>query len=117
MSPMAPPKPCAHPMCPELVPTKQTYCQAHQRQRWREQNERKGKWRKFYGSARWRKVRKIVLASHPTCQVCKRREAREVHHVKPLREHPELAYDLENLVACCSHCHRSHEARKQRLWE
>ena len=31
--------------------------------------------------------------------------AKQVHHVKGLATHPELAYDLDNLMSVCTRCH------------
>jgi 5-methylcytosine-specific restriction endonuclease McrA len=31
--------------------------------------------------------------------------ARYVHHIKPKREYPDLALDIENLMSLCRMCH------------
>ena len=36
--------------------------------------------------------------------------AKEVHHIKPVRTHPELAYEPTNLVPMCTQCHREIDA-------
>ena len=57
----------------------------------------------------WEKVRKMFLAEHPLCEDCAAQglttPATEVHHIKPLRGHPELHYAPENLAALCKMCH------------
>ena len=43
------------------------------------------------------------------CQHCKSKgeanKANTVHHIKHLKQHPELALDEENLMAVCKECH------------
>lgn len=69
----------------------------------------------FYNSRGWRNLsEEIINANHRECQMCKRdhtlTRATLVHHIKPLREHPELAYDRNNLMPLCHDCHeRIHE--------
>ena len=62
----------------------------------------------------WQKVRAMKLAQDPLCERCKSTGriigASEVHHIRPLRSHPELAYDLSNLLSLCVPCHRQIDA-------
>ena len=37
--------------------------------------------------------------------------ADEVHHIKELREYPELALDDDNLVSLCAKCHNMRHGR------
>lgn len=39
------------------------------------------------------------------CRECSARGRLEVHHIKRVKHHPELAYDLENLKTLCGRCH------------
>jgi 5-methylcytosine-specific restriction endonuclease McrA len=39
------------------------------------------------------------------CVKCGARGRLEVDHIKPVRTHPELAFDLGNLQAICAPCH------------
>lgn len=59
--------------------------------------------------AQWRDVRRMVLAREPLCRDCLMRglttAATQVDHVLGLVEHPELAYDLDNLAPICDACH------------
>ena len=84
------------------------------------------------------------MRDHYECQDCRKRlqkaaekgqqlsgrdrkigRAEEVHHIKELKEHPELALDDDNLVSLCTQCHNMrHERnphkfvrRKKRLTE
>jgi 5-methylcytosine-specific restriction endonuclease McrA len=64
----------------------------------------------FYNSRGWRNLAdEVIVANHGECQMCKDSHiltrATLVHHVKPLREHPELAYDRSNLMPLCHDCH------------
>ena len=66
---------------------------------------------------RWRKVRAKKLRQNPVCEnpfdIPDHIEAaREVHHKKPVRQFPELAFDMENLTSLCIPCHhRIHNER------
>jgi 5-methylcytosine-specific restriction endonuclease McrA len=51
------------------------------------------------------------------CQDCLERDgaliaARFVHHVKPVRDYLELAFDLDNLRPLCAACHNRREKAK-----
>ncbi|HEY8066243.1 MAG TPA: HNH endonuclease [Methylosinus sp.] len=69
---------------------------------------------KITRSARWKSLRFIVLRRDGFKCVtpeCGARGALEVDHIKPVRTHPELAFDLSNLQSLCVACH----SRKTRL--
>ncbi|NKL23477.1 HNH endonuclease signature motif containing protein [Rhizobium leguminosarum] len=56
--------------------------------------------------SRWWPVRTAAVRRDDfKCQECGARGRLEVHHVKPVREAPELAYDLGNLKTLCVACH------------
>ncbi|SKA99822.1 HNH endonuclease [Caloramator quimbayensis] len=64
----------------------------------------------FYNSALWEHTRQEVLSEqHYECQICKDKgvytPAVTVHHIKFLRQHPELALTKSNLMAVCEECH------------
>lgn len=40
-----------------------------------------------------------------SCALCASSQKLELHHVKTVAEHPELAYDKENIQVLCSKCH------------
>ena len=75
----------------------------------------------FYGRAAWKRLRVMALnRDHWLCQECLRqgrlRQAREVHHLKPLEDYPELGLVLSNLESLCHDCHedtKSREGRKE----
>lgn len=71
---------------------------------------------KFYKSKAWSDCRKLVLTrDHYLCQSCLSKkkivQADVVHHKKELKDYPELALDLNNLVSWCHSCHNAHHKR------
>ena len=68
---------------------------------------------KFYNSRPWRKLRlKALERDHNECQLCKKNPevnkivlANTVHHIKEVKDRPDLAMDLDNLVSLCRNCH------------
>lgn len=61
---------------------------------------------------RWTALRAEILErDRYRCQCCGARGRLEVDHVKPVRTHPELAYEPRNLQALCPGCH----TRKTRI--
>lgn len=81
----------------------------------------------FYASGHWKRVRRDVLKHQKKrCWDCmhkspaKNRTGRNVHHLNPLRERPDLAlsefdeFGKQNLVCLCDSCHwERHHKRKQ----
>ena len=59
---------------------------------------------------RWDQLSRDYRRDHPLCEHCKCsgyvEPARQVHHIKPIDTHPELMYELSNLMAVCIPCHR-----------
>ena len=82
----------------------------------------------WYNSAAWRHTRAAVLRmDHYECQRCKARgrhsNAVIVHHVKHLRDRPDLAlsiYDPDTgerqLVSVCKRCHEELHPEAQRQY-
>ncbi|XOT28936.1 HNH endonuclease [Bacillus subtilis subsp. subtilis] len=73
--------------------------------------------RAFYKSKAWTECRALALTrDHGLCQDClkerKITKAQTVHHIKELRDHPELALTLENLVSLCNPCHNRRHPEK-----
>lgn len=67
---------------------------------------------------RWRKVREIKLSIDPLCEVCLDQglttKATMVHHIKPIKTHPELRLVLTNLQSLCNEHHE--ELEKEGRW-
>lgn len=92
--------PCGHTPCPKLV--RDTYCDDHEPNR--DRNRSKYKKRKIYKSARWNRISRQYLNTHPICEGCGRRASEEVDHITPLRDGGDK-WSSENLQALCSKCH------------
>lgn len=65
---------------------------------------------KFYKTTIWKKLRLEVLEKNNyDCEHCKSKgeanKANTVHHIKHLKQCPELALDKSNLMAVCKECH------------
>lgn len=57
-------------------------------------------------STRWKALRlKALRRDGFACVQCKAVGRLEVDHIKPVRTHPDLAYDLTNLQSLCPSCH------------
>lgn len=57
---------------------------------------------------RWPALRQMAKRRDKfQCQKCGARHRLEVDHIKPVRSHPELAFDLGNLMTLCGRCHGS----------
>lgn len=69
-------------------------------------------------SARWQRLRRIVLTREPTCRLCRaegRTElATQVDHIEPIQRRPELAFVEANLQPLCRACHDAKSARERR---
>ncbi|MGQ4666517.1 HNH endonuclease [Metabacillus halosaccharovorans] len=71
---------------------------------------RKNKLMKFYKSKEWLSLRgKALDRDNNECQMCKLKgkykQAENVHHIKEVKTHPELALSLDNLQCLCIRCH------------
>ena len=101
MMPSAPLKPCAAPRCPELVPRGTPRCPTHRTEHYRRQDAARPnkEQRKLYQSARWRKLRRIVLAEEPLCRACRWAASREVDHI--VRVQDGGSEDRRNLQGLC----------------
>lgn len=97
---------CGHPGCPELIPAGTKYCAKHSGLH--KDGERISSSRRGY-DRKWRAFRKRYLKAHPLCVECMKEgkyvAATDVDHIKTIRDHPELKYDLRNLQALCHSCH------------
>ena len=76
----------------------------------------------FYISKAWLHLRKEVLdEQHNECQLCKAKglfvSAVTVHHIKTVRQRPDLALTKSNLLCVCDDCHyKIHHTRKAK-WD
>ena len=72
---------------------------------------------KFYKSSAWEKKRlEILERDNYECQRCKEKggfsPATCVHHIKHLKDRPDLALDDDNLVSLCDACHNLEHPEK-----
>lgn len=79
---------------------------------------KQGNTKKFYKSKEWRKKRKeIIRRDNKECQRCKSDggfgRGETVHHIKHLKEYPELALVDSNLISLCFTCHNIEHPEKQ----
>lgn len=86
---------------------------------------------KFYQCKEWRTLRlKALERDNYECQECKKRgkvttskdTKLEVHHIKEVKKHPELALVLNNLKTVCVDCHNKEHGKldkyikQKRFW-
>lgn len=77
-----------------------------------------GKLDLFYKSKEWMSTRLDALKRDKNeCQHCKAagrmRKSDCVHHIKHLKDRPDLALKLSNLVSLCNSCHNVQHPEKQ----
>ena len=81
----------------------------------------------FYVSTQWKKLRRLVLnMDRFECQRCKvekhrYRRATIVHHVKHLKDRPDLALEIwdgkeRQLISVCKECHEDLHPESQRQY-
>jgi 5-methylcytosine-specific restriction endonuclease McrA len=76
--------------------------------------------RQFYLSAAWLHKRdKILERDHYECQKHKKQgrfaKATCVHHIKHLKDRPDLALADDNLISLCDSCHNEEHPEKLHL--
>ncbi len=60
----------------------------------------------IYGTERWKRVRFLAKKRDGfKCAECGAAGQLEVHHEKPVRYAPDLAFELSNLKTLCKACH------------
>lgn len=95
------------PRCPALVEKGTTYCPAHARQR--EQARPNADARRWYHTARWQRLRALVLMEEPLCRDCQAQgqvtASTDVDHITPHRGDAGRFWDSANLQGLCHACH------------
>jgi 5-methylcytosine-specific restriction endonuclease McrA len=62
--------------------------------------------RSLYSTERWKRVRFLAKKRDGfKCRECGASGQLEVHHERPIRHAPELAFELSNLKTLCKACH------------
>jgi 5-methylcytosine-specific restriction protein A len=112
--PTRPPKPCAEPRCPTLVPAGQRFCPDHKREHYRRFNAARGTVKEQNYGNTWKKLRDYYIARNVLCVMCLSkgvtRAAEEVDHVTPRRHGG--SDDTDNLQSLCKSCHSRKTARE-----
>ena len=60
--------------------------------------------KRLYSSKKWQELRKYILSRHPLC-FFDNHPATELHHIEPVKEHPEKFFEVNNLMPLCDECH------------
>lgn len=111
---MKPSKPCKKPGCRKLIKDGR-FCEEHQKQFKKEYDQGRGTSGERGYDATWRKVRDMKLKTDPLCEDCmgrgKVKEAVLVHHIKPVKDYPELRLVFSNLRSLCDDCHEEIHAK------
>ena len=89
-------RPCPEPGCPNLT-DRAAGCATHRAQSPKHT---------LYDAV-WRAFAAAYLRGHPTCEMCRRRPARETHHKQSLAIAPHRRLDKTNVIALCHDCHRA----------
>ncbi|MEZ8138473.1 HNH endonuclease [Vibrio splendidus] len=70
----------------------------------------------IYQSAKWRKLRARKAKESPLCENCLTytiiKPVDVLDHIKPVLDHPELAYVYSNLQSLCHQCHNEKTAKE-----
>lgn len=74
-------------------------------------------WLRWYGLARWQRMRATQLAAEPLCRFCLDgehvTEAMIADHVEPHRGSEALFWDPGNLQSLCASCHSRHKQAEE----
>lgn len=82
--------------------------------------------KEIYFTRRWRNLRdRIRERDGHLCSECKGNGLTvagiDVHHIKPIMEFPELAFNEDNLILLCRPCHYKHKqvevTEKEAAWQ
>ncbi|MBK1816521.1 HNH endonuclease [Luteolibacter yonseiensis] len=123
-------RPCSKPGCNALIDAPARHCEAHEaaapkRGEAYQQHRRTDPLQRMVdgirNSSRWQKVRSLKVAASPLCEdpfgdhERKRSTAtaQQVHHIAGLRERPDLAFTMSNLMSVCTACHSGLERGRE----
>lgn len=105
---------CLKPGCLNL--TSERYCERHEAERQRQDQQERGTAAQRGYSSQWRKARAGFLEKHPLCKCChaagKITAATVLDHVVPHKGDKGLFWDRENWQPLCKACHDSKTARE-----
>ena len=105
--PSKPLRPCVHFGCSEMVSG--GYCDVHQQQNQRAQDQRRGTATERGYNSRWQKERATFLRLNPLCVVCEREgriePATVVDHITPHKGNMDLFWNVNNWQSLCKKHH------------
>lgn len=115
---------CAEAGCNAIIQKGETYCTLHKARHAQQEQNRKRDWKGAsragdYHNTQWYAMRAKAKKEHPYCAYCGSSQRLEVHHIKSVRLHPELMFDMSNLLVLCHSCHAietRHEIEQRRRW-
>lgn len=115
---------CAEAGCNAIIQKGETYCATHKARHAQQDQNRKREWKGAdragnYHNAQWYAMRAKAKKEHPYCAYCGTTQRLEVHHIKSVRLHPELMFDMSNLLVLCHSCHAietRREIEQRRRW-
>lgn len=114
--------PCRYPACPNLL-KRSGYCDIHRANAHkvklhltklaRNNDPELSEAMRIRSSYKWKRVRLLKLSNDSICEDPYKdhankqtiESARQVHHIKGLRKHPDLAFVWSNLMSVCTRCH------------
>ena len=118
-------KQCNQVGCLELINFNTRYCDKHKDSNDHKENNKLNyqydkKYKQFYNSASWRKLRKSVMIKHDwLCANCERegkyRVADVVDHIIEVKDDWGKRLDSNNLEPLCHTCHNIKTQRERRL--
>jgi len=100
--------PCSYQGCPTLIESGTgNYCKEHMKLKNKVYSKTRDDKETIteYKTARWQRVRKIVLQrDNYLCQICKEKTAEMVDHIVEVKDGGAF-YELSNLQSLCNKCH------------
>jgi len=112
--PYAAKKECAHPRCPDVVPSGQRHCTKHKRAEVKQYERGRGSSSERGYDRKWQKIRAVIIARDPVCKACNRKPTTDVDHITPRRRGGTDAES--NLQGLCHTCHSSKTATEDGRW-
>ena len=76
----------------------------------------KGRWVSSFNAKIRPKISEISEQQNNLCHTCKQPKKLEIHHIVPVHENPDLAFEESNVIAVCNHCHK-HIHHKKQGWQ
>lgn len=111
-------RPCISPGCTNLVP-RGSRCNRHAKEN-RDKNPQLALATRIRNSSRWARVREAFRRDNPVCRDPLGlhpegpEPTQDVHHIVPLIERPDLAFDPSNLAPLCTRCHQAIEQKERK---